>query len=450
MDIRKMVSAIAVVLSICMLSCSCGKHRGQDYTVAIENEFSIDGKTVIEDDVWSSADYIKVYPDADALYPDSSVIVLGTVKNVVYSDADGIATTYYDLEVQECWDGSLQSGDTITVAHNGGYLRGKVFNALHGYKLYDDDAVIKECVYDIPLPCVGDTNLLFLTEWENGTFCALNSFMARYFVDENGGISRFVPDDDYCRWIMAQGNDPLTLDEMRTKISRLQTEYEAKPPLSLDDDLEMIKEWYPQVYPERDGVAEKYEEACRLILDHVRNTASNVREKPSVLILNALNPCLAAGGDTFQNSMIKEAGGVNAAEGCRNKGNFTKLTRKEILKLDPDYVVIPETAAYDLNSDGWERLSAVRNGNVITIPEECMHQFYPAEVKLGRGDPESFIGTAYLLYRLHEDLYPWESFREDAAAYAGVVGEFWDSAEYLAEVEIEPYEKAGGSVKSFL
>ena len=432
------ISAIFAIM-LCLVFCSCGTTNNHDLTVKIENGFSIEGKTVIEDVVWSSADFIKVYPDVEALYPDSSIIVLGTVKSVVYSDKGGIATTYYDFEIDECWEGSLNARDKITIAHNGGYLRGKIFNAQHGYKLYDDDAIIKECVYNIPLPCVGDKNLLFLTEWENGTYCALNSFMARYFVDNNGGVSRFVPDDEYCRWVIEQGDDPDTINELKSKVSMIQKEYESKPAVTMEDNLAMVMAWYPQVYEDCGNVAEKYEEACQTLLKNIRSTVGRAEESPTVLIMNMLDPCLVAGGDTFQNSMIKEAGGVNAAERYRNKENFSKLTKEEIIALDPDYVVIPKNAAYELTDNEWNRLSAIRNGRIIIIPEECMHQIYPAEVRLGRGDAESFIGTAYLLHRLHSDLYPWDSFKSDTEEYARIVSEFWDSYQYLVEQEIEPY-----------
>jgi len=435
-----LLAAALLIAALSAFLCSCGANDSHNLTVPIENGFSIEGKTIIDGNMWSSADYIKVYPDAQALYPDASAIVLGTVKSITYSDEGGIATTYYNFEITECWEGDLKAKDKITVAHNGGYLRGKVFNAQQGYKLYDDDAVIKECVYNIPLPCEGDKYLLFLTEWEEGTFCALNTFMARYYVDEAGELSRFVPDDEYCRWIIAQGSDPNTVDEMREQISGLQKEYAGKPAVTMAENIEMVKAWYPQLYYGGENVAEKYEEACQKILQSARNTIADIREKPTVLIISSLDTCLAAGGDTFQNSLIEAAGGINAAEGYRNKGNFSKLTKEEILILNPDYLVMPENAGFELMRSELSALPAVKDGRIIVIPEECAHQIYPAEVKLGRGDPESFIGMAYLLYQLHSDVYSWQSFIEDAEEYAAIIGEFWDSYEDLLELEVYPYE----------
>lgn len=447
--------------AVLMLCSSCANRENHDKTVDVERTFTLEGKA-ISDIVRSHGDldFIRSYPDAEALYPQSSLIAVGEVADVCYSDSGGIATTYFDFKISECWDGQYSENDIITVAHNGGYIRGSVFNAQSGYDVVGDDDLILENIYDIPLPETGERYILFLTDWIDGMYIELDCFMARYFIDENGGISRFIPDDWYCQYMVADSDDPDTLDEMRDFVASIASVHSLEP-LTMDENRELFKEWLKYEMEINDAAEAEWEErepktseeiasdvqivvdAYQKLIDKIRESVKKTDSRPSVLILGDESPYLVAGGDTYKSSMIIEAGGVNAAEDYNNKGNFVRLTMKEIKALKPDYILIPEGAVYDIEdvteSEEWSKVKAIKNGNIIIMPIECANQMYSLDTDVGRGSYYLCQGIAFLHYSIHGEIYSKSEFIEDLT-------EYFEAVEQVALTEKEPVLEVYGKL----
>lgn len=442
LKLRKTPFVVLLIIFVFICS-SCSINSSHDKTVDIDNSFTIEGKTVSDITGTGQIDFVKTYPDAEALYPDSSLIVVGEVGDIQYSDAGGIATTYYDFKITECWDGSCVPDDVITVAHNGGYIRASVFNAMTGTDLLSDDEVILESAYNIPLPKTGEQYILFLTEWNNGTYCAIDSFMARYFIDTDNSISRFIPDDEYCRLIVKDSNDPTTLNAMREYVSQIPELYDFSP-LTLEENKEMFINWYGVANEDNVSAASDTSDitivsnAYQSVIDNIQQSADLVDTHPRVLILGQNTPYQVAGGDTFQSTILTAAGGVNAAADYTNKGNFSLLSIEQIAALNPDYIVIPEAAQYNyddiLTNEKWASLNAVNKGNIIIIPTICTHQIYSLEIEIGRGSPDICIGIAYIHHCIHSDVYSFSEFLNDFMDFSDTIEGIYliDTAEIIS------------------
>lgn len=93
----------------------------RDLTLSVDESFSApdSGKKVM--DVRSSMDGF-LSPELDSLIQASDAIVRGTVKNVVFTQFDGIAWTKADLLITESLKGEFQKGDLVSVFILGGYI----------------------------------------------------------------------------------------------------------------------------------------------------------------------------------------------------------------------------------------------------------------------------------------------------------------------------------------
>ncbi len=92
--------------------------------------------------------------------------------------------------------------------------------------------------------------------------------------------------------------------------------------------------------------------------------------RPRVLVVFGLRPVHVAGPDSFNDEMLRAAGGVNAVvRGPR----YPQLTIETVLALDPDVVLdttmategSPSVRAAEL--PGWKELRAVKEGRVVRV-----------------------------------------------------------------------------------
>lgn len=97
------------------------KEMTRDLTLSVDENFPApdSGKKVM--DVRSSMDGF-LSPELDSLIQVSDAIVRGTVKNVVFTQFDGIAWTKADLLITESLKGEFQKGDLVSVFILGGYI----------------------------------------------------------------------------------------------------------------------------------------------------------------------------------------------------------------------------------------------------------------------------------------------------------------------------------------
>lgn len=106
-----------------------------------------------------------------------------------------------------------------------------------------------------------------------------------------------------------------------------------------------------------------------LTIAEIRETADRL-DKPTIYCAIELMPVMVAGKNTFINEIIEICGGKNLAANLPH--NYPVLSREEILKNDPDYLLF--TAHLDekvqkiiATYPEWRSLSAVRNNRVMLI-----------------------------------------------------------------------------------
>ena len=93
-------------------------------------------------------------------------------------------------------------------------------------------------------------------------------------------------------------------------------------------------------------------------------------ERKKVLRLMGRDPVMTPGDDSFQNEMIKAAGGIPPVLG--KKGNIVVITKEEWMKFNPQVIYgcggDRKTAKKFFNRPGWKNVDAVKNGKIFYFP----------------------------------------------------------------------------------
>jgi iron complex transport system substrate-binding protein len=76
------------------------------------------------------------------------------------------------------------------------------------------------------------------------------------------------------------------------------------------------------------------------------------------------NPKISVGKDTFINSLITEAGGINIA--VKVKGNWPVMSDESVIQANPDVIILlyPGNINEIKKRPGWENLNAVKNNRI--------------------------------------------------------------------------------------
>ena len=134
--------------------------------------------------------------------------------------------------------------------------------------------------------------------------------------------------------------------------------------------------------------------------------------KPEVCLLGNGSYLTVAPAGMYQNDLIEQAGGINAAAGI-DDDYWAEISYETLLALDPDVLVIPSGASYtadDIRADAQlAALTAVQNGAVYTMPQGLDEWDSPT--------PSGVLGVLWLTSVLHPDAYPFETFTADAQAF---------------------------------
>ncbi len=112
--------------------------------------------------------------------------------------------------------------------------------------------------------------------------------------------------------------------------------------------------------------------------------ASQKEERPSMLMLISAEPLIAAGRESFIHELMVTAGAVNAGAG--GKGSYPVFDREEILRLNPDVLLLPDDLDYSIARllelfPEWEQLQAVRGGDVIRVESDIFFRPGPRVVE---------------------------------------------------------------------
>ena len=135
-------------------------------------------------------------------------------------------------------------------------------------------------------------------------------------------------------------------------------------------------------------------------------------EKPSVCLLGNSSSLSVAPAAMYQNDLIEQAGGVNAAASIE-EDYWADVSYETLLALAPEVLVIPSAASYTaedvMNDPQLADLPAVQNGAVYTMPQGLDEWDSPT--------PSGILGVLWLTSVLHPEAYPFEEFTADAQAF---------------------------------
>lgn len=135
-------------------------------------------------------------------------------------------------------------------------------------------------------------------------------------------------------------------------------------------------------------------------------------EKPSVCLLGNSSYLSVAPAAMYQNDLIEQAGGVNAAASIE-EDYWADVSYETLLALAPEVLVIPSAASYTaedvMNDPQLADLPAVQNGAVYTMPQGLDEWDSPT--------PSGILGVLWLTSVLHPEAYPFEQFTADAQAF---------------------------------
>lgn len=135
-------------------------------------------------------------------------------------------------------------------------------------------------------------------------------------------------------------------------------------------------------------------------------------EKPSVCLLGNSSYLSVAPAAMYQNDLIEQAGGVNAAASIE-EDYWADVSYETLLPLAPEVLVIPSAASYTaedvMNDPQLADLPAVQNGAVYTMPQGLDEWDSPT--------PSGILGVLWLTSVLHPEAYPFEEFTADAQAF---------------------------------
>ncbi len=127
---------------------------------------------------------------------------------------------------------------------------------------------------------------------------------------------------------------------------------------------------------------------------------NDVEEKPTVYLASNSSLLATAGAEMYQDTLIENAGCINAAADITDT-YWAEVSYEQILTWDPDYIVLASDAEYTVESvledENLAECSAVKNGNVIQIPDD--YESWDSPV------PASFIGSLWLASQIHPSEY---------------------------------------------
>lgn len=135
-------------------------------------------------------------------------------------------------------------------------------------------------------------------------------------------------------------------------------------------------------------------------------------ETPSVYMAGNGSYLSVAAKDMYQSHMVELAKGKNAAESIMGD-YWTDVSYEDILVMNPDVIIAPSNAEYsvkDILGDAQlQDVTAVKNGAAYQMPTGIEEWDSPI--------PSGILGTRWLASVLHEDVYPFEEFKQDAAGF---------------------------------
>ncbi len=146
-------------------------------------------------------------------------------------------------------------------------------------------------------------------------------------------------------------------------------------------------------------------------LDELAVLTADVDE-PTVYIGGNSSYLKTAPADMYQSNLIEIAGGDNVAGHL--EGNYwVEVSYETIIAMNPEVFIIPSAAKYTkediLNDPQFADIDAVKNGQVYAMPNQLDEWDSPI--------PSSILGAMWMTSVLHEEQYPMETFKAEAAEF---------------------------------
>lgn len=100
------------------------------------------------------------------------------------------------------------------------------------------------------------------------------------------------------------------------------------------------------------------------------------RKRPRVLFVVWYRPLMTAGPHTFLSDVIHRAGGEPM--GANLNGEWPKLSVEEVLRLQPDVILFPQTQSFAPRLDefrslaGWRDMRAVKDGRIYFVSDSIV------------------------------------------------------------------------------
>ena len=133
---------------------------------------------------------------------------------------------------------------------------------------------------------------------------------------------------------------------------------------------------------------------------------------PTVYMAGNSSVLQTAGPAMYQNYMIENAGGLNAAASVEDT-YWAEVSYEQVLDWDPDYIILASDADYDvdsvLNDAALADCTAVREGHVYQLPHAIEAVDSPV--------PGSFLGSVYLGSVLHPEQVSEQFYHDCADAF---------------------------------
>jgi iron complex transport system substrate-binding protein len=111
----------------------------------------------------------------------------------------------------------------------------------------------------------------------------------------------------------------------------------------------------------------------------VRRRAAAIRpaDRPRVLYVLWDEPLQTSGPGTFVGQMIAEAGGLNIFADAAQQ--YPTVSDEAVLARNPNLVLAPDHGGAKLRDrlfgrPGWKELTAVKEGTIVTVPEDLLHR----------------------------------------------------------------------------
>ncbi|MBQ3621188.1 MAG: ABC transporter substrate-binding protein, partial [Methanosarcinaceae archaeon] len=135
-------------------------------------------------------------------------------------------------------------------------------------------------------------------------------------------------------------------------------------------------------------------------------------ERPTVYLAGNSNMFSTTPSGMYQNGLIENAGGINAAS-TLSGDNWKTISPEQLIAWDPDFIIIVPEAAYTAEDVYKEKalssLKAVRNGRVYAMPSAFEAWDSPV--------PSGILGNLWLAAVLHGDCYSTDDLKKDASYF---------------------------------